>query len=323
MGRFGGNPMAVEPAADQGLASVPGAMSVQLKRALPSGVEVTFEAAPAGWLKSDGKPRKKDWRAYYLNRAPDVVPQARQRVLSVTTLLDAILPKDGLAPWYERGGIGGALEAVRRGLVTLDMDDDTAVRIVRGNRLGADALRDAAADRGLNIHRMLEEYMLFQQVPNPADHPEPHRPFIRGLVKWLIRLDPEPVEVELLVADPENGYAGRLDLLARVKVGGVPQLWLCDLKTQEKGSIYESAHVQTRLYARAEERFGEYDHIDNVRIVVVDGRGGFREMDCIADDEMALQALAYHRRVKGVVAACAQVNRIVRKVNEEQREQAA
>jgi hypothetical protein len=306
-----------EPATDQGLATVPGAMSVQLKRILPSGLEITFEAAPAGWLKADGKPRKKDWRAYYLNRTPDVVPQARQRVPSVTTVLDAILPKDGLQPWYERGGIGGALEAIRRGLITPDTDNDTAVRIVRSNRLGADALRDEAKDRGLNIHRMLEEYMLFQQVPNPADHPEPHRPFIRGLVKWLIHLDPEPLEVELLVADPENGYAGRLDLLARVRVGGVPQLWLIDAKTQEKGSIYESAHVQTRLYARAEERFGEYDHIDNIRIVVVDGFGGFREMDCIADDDMAVRALEYHRRVKGVVAACAQVNRVVRKVNDE------
>lgn len=297
----------------EGLAAVPGAMSVHLQRTLPSGLLIQFEAAPAGWLKKDGEPRKRDWRAYYLNRAPDIVPQARQRVESVTTMCDRILPKDGLPPWSERQGIRGTLEAIRRGLITPDTPDDVAVAIVRGNHLGADSARDEAADRGLNLHRLLEEYMLFAQVPNPADHPVPHRPFIRGLVKWLIQYDPEPEAVELLVADPDEGYAGRLDLLARVRVKGRPRLILVDLKTQEKGAIYEAAHVQVQLYRRAEERHGQYQ-IEGALIVVVDGHGNFREMDAIADGELADRALAYYRPIKRVTAACDQVNRVVRKV---------
>lgn len=307
---------------DQGLSTVPGAVSVQLTRTLPSGLLVQFEAAPAGWLKTDGTPRKRDWRAYYINRAPNVVPQARQRVESVTTICDRILPKDGLSTWSERQGIRGALEALRRGLLHPHTTDDDAVQIVRRNHLGADSARDEAADRGLNIHRLLEEYMLFAQVPNPADHPEPHRPFIRGLVKWLIHCNPEPEQVEMLVADPDEGYAGRLDLLARVKVKGKPRLLLCDLKTQERGAIYESAHVQVQLYRRAEDRHGEHK-IQGALIVVVDGQGGFREMDVIADADLADRALAYYRPIKRVTAACESVNRIVRKTLDEQKEQAA
>jgi hypothetical protein len=292
-------------------------MSVQLERRLPSGLQIVFEAAPAGWLKEDGEPRKRDWRAYFINHAPDVVPRARQRIPSVTTICDSILPKDGLPPWAERQGIRGALEAIRRGLLTLDTDDDTAVRTVRANKLGADAARDEAADRGLNMHRLLEEYMLFGRVPNPAEHPIPHRPFIRGLVKWLIHADPEPLAVEMLVADPDERYAGRLDLLAGLRVRGRLRTVLVDLKSQEKGAIYEAAHVQVQLYRRAEDRHGD-SKIEDARIVVVDGFGGFREMDLIATEDLADRALDYYRRVKLIVAACDQVNRIVRKSREEE-----
>ena len=309
--------MTVEPVSQESLSAVPGAMSVQLQRTLPSGLLVEFEAAPAGFLKADGMPRKRDWRAYYINRAPDVTPKARQRVESVTSMCDAILPKAGLPPWSEKQGIRGTLEAIRRGLLTPDTPDDDAVAIIRGNHLGAEAARDDAADRGINMHRLLEEYMLFGQVPNPVDHPEPHRPFMRGLVKWLIHKDPHPEAVELLVADPEDAYAGRLDLLARVKVGGRWRLILIDLKTQERGAIFESAHLQVQLYRRAEERHGEH-RIEGALIVVVDGYGNFREMDVIADADLAERALAYYRPIKQVTAACEQTNRLVRKVLEEQ-----
>jgi hypothetical protein len=135
-------------------------------------------------------------------------------------------------------------------------------------------------------------------------------------VKWLIHCDPEPLAVELLVADPDEGYAGRLDLLAGLRYGGKLRTVLVDLKTQEKGSIYESAHVQVQLYRRAEDRHGD-SKIQDARIVVVDGHGGFREMDLIATADLADKALDYYRRVKLITAACDQVNRIVRKAWEE------
>lgn len=293
----------------------PGAMLVRKTRALPSGHVIEFESAPVGWLAKNGAPRKRDWRAYYLT-APEALPgEKRKQLVSVTTICDAILPKDGLPPWSERQGIRGTMEALRQGLIGLGTTDDEAVQIVRGNQLGANAARDDAADRGLNVHALLEQYMLTGNAPNPADHPFLHRPFIRALVRWLLKADPEPVAVELLVADPERSYAGRLDLLARID----GRLVLVDLKTQENGAIYDSAHIQVMLYRQAEERYGEHG-IEDARIVVVDGVGGFREMDLLADDTLAERALAYYLPAKRLVAACDAHNKVQRHLVAEVRE---
>lgn len=293
---------------DRPLEQQPGAMQIVKRRELPSGHIVEFEHAPAGWLTKQGEPRKADWRAYHLT---PVGGGKRRRVESVTTICDAILPKDGLAPWSERAGIAGAVEAVRRGLIAADTPDDQAVQIVRANRLGADAARDQAADRGLNAHEILERFMLTGQPPNPADHPERHRPFIRGLIRWLLKAEPEPVAVELLIADPERGYAGRLDLLAWID----GRLTLVDLKTQERGGIYESAHLQSRLYAQAEARWGTHE-VQDVRVVVADGSGTYREMDCLVEPEVCEHALTFYRGIKGICAKCDSENRTMRKVIE-------
>lgn len=316
----------------------PGAMQVVKRRALPGGHVIEFEFSPAGWLKKDGTSRIVDHRAYYLTagatcqacdgsgRAPSekrpgntiqckpckgTGEAQRVRVESVTTICDRILPKDGLPPWSERAGIHGTVEAVRRGLITEHTTDEEAVAIVRAGKLGADAERDRAADRGLNVHALLEDYMTFGRAPNPADHPAPHRPFIQGLVKWLLWADPDPVAVELVVADPERGYAGRLDLLARVN----GRLTLVDLKTQERGAIYEAAHTQARLYWDAEERWGEHRPQHGL-VVVVDGSGGFREMELCADADLTTRALAFYERIKPLTSACDSQNRIVRQALE-------
>lgn len=316
----------------------PGAFQVVRNRVLPGGWSVDFEFAPEGWLKKDGTPRQRDHRAYYLaavgpcgscegtgrqpsEKRPGKTIQCkackgagtatRRRVDSVTTICDAILPKDGLPPWSERMGIAGALEAFRRGLAHTGMSDEELIQVVRGHKLGADSARDTAADRGLNVHAILEAYMTEGRPPNPAEHPEPHRPFIQGLARWLVKAkmidELEPVAVEMLVADPERGYAGRLDLLADTIHGRT----IIDLKTQQDGCIYESAHVQCRLYREAEERFGEH-RIQHGVVVVVDGYGGFREMELSASSELTSHALAYYERVKPLAAGCDQQNRIVK-----------
>jgi len=317
----------------------PGAMQTVKQRRLPGGHLIEFEFAPAGWLTQKGTPRYEDWRAYHLTSHPtcpicegsgrvasDKRPGGtvkchackgtgdtqRARVESVSTICDRILPKDGLPPWSERAGIHGTIEAVRLGLITAETTDEEAVAIVRANKLGADAERNRAADRGLNVHALLEAYMLEGRPPNPAEHPEHHRPFIRGLVKWLLWADPEPEAVELIVADPERGYAGRLDLIAQIN----GRLTLVDLKTQENGAIYESAHVQCRLYRDAEERWGEYRPQDAL-VVVADGHGGFREMPLLADAELSNHALDYYRRIKPISAGCDQQNSIVRRALQE------
>jgi len=297
-------------AAELPLELTPGAMQTRLERRLPVGM-VTFEEAPAGWLTKAGTPRKEQWRRYHYTPSP-VESSKRTQLPSVTTICGAVIPKDGLPPWYEQHGIVGAVEAVRRGLIDLDTPDEEAVRAVRAAKLGGDGARDEAAGRGINLHQILQTYMESGRAPNPVDHPHEHRPYIKGLARWLVTVRPEPVAIEFLVCDPERRYAGRADLLARIG----PKLTLVDLKTNPRGAIFESAHLQVKLLRQAEERYG--DHlIDDELLVSLDAKGGYREMQSVASMTLAERALDFYVEVKNLCSECDSANRIYREVLEE------
>ena len=97
-----------EPGGTQNPATIPGGLQEHKTRILPDGSLLEFEYAPAGYLtKGKGEPRLVDWRAYF--HTP--VGGKRTRMVSVTTLLDCILPKGGLPSWAEARGIEGAVRA--------------------------------------------------------------------------------------------------------------------------------------------------------------------------------------------------------------------
>ena len=50
-----------------------------------------------------------------------------------------------------------------------DVDPSEAIRIVRINGMGMDAKRDAGADRGTAVHRVLEFWARENEVPDLAD----------------------------------------------------------------------------------------------------------------------------------------------------------
>lgn len=315
---------------------VPGALLEHKTRTLPDGALIEFERAPAGYLTEKGEVRRKDHRAYFYTpgaaecepcegsgrvagkrvnttkKCPDCAGTGeagkRTRLVSCTTLLDAICPKGGLPVWYEARGIEGTVEAVRLGLI--DPHDQAsaamAVDVVREHRLGADRARDEAAGRGLNVHACLEHYLRTGEPPNPADHPVEHWGYLRGLTRFLLHANPEPdgAEVEQLVAHPELGYAGRLDFRARC--GGL--LVTYDAKTQERGGIYLGAHLQVNLYERAEVRCGG-EPADLLKIVVFAANGEFREMAADHRPELTDAALDFYRECKPVDALCASANR--------------
>jgi hypothetical protein len=257
------------------LALIPGALEETKTRTLDDGGLIEFEQAPAGWLTKDGAPRRAPWRAYFYTPAPFPcgdctgsvrIPGARPettkqcpackgsgnssrrtRLPSTTTLLDSICPKPGIPPWAEAHGIRGAIAAVRQGLIGQGDSPDDAVAIVREHRLGADAAKKDAADRGINVHALLEEYLTTGAPPKLSGHPAEHRGYIVALTKWLLRTSPEPLAIEQLVAHPEDGYAGRLDL--RAMVGG--RLITYDAKTQERaGDLHRRAPTGQPLRAR-------------------------------------------------------------------------
>ncbi len=292
------------------LALAPGAMERTIERDVPDVGTIMFEETPAGWLKKDGERRERPWRAYYFTPAGASIDE-RTRLPSTTTLLDAICPKGGIPFWSEARGVEGAVEAVRRGLIGPDTTFEQAVEIVREYKLGAEAAKRKAAERGLNVHALLEAYMLTGAAPKLRDHPEHHRGYIQGLVRWLLTVDPEPEAVEQLVVHPEDGYAGRLDLRAQID----KHLVTVDLKTQENGGIYASAHWQVGLYERAAVRCGDKP-ADCRMVVVVAANGEFRQMDADHDDDYLDAALAYYRASRPIESACESANRAEKKARQ-------
>lgn len=285
---------------------IPGAMQESKSREIPDLGLIEFEFAPAGWLAKNGQPRLRDWRAYYFTP----LDGKRGRFPSVSTMLDAIFPKGGLPVWTEARGIEGAVEAVRRGEIDPQNAASAAraVDTVRALRLGADRARDDAADRGLNVHACLETYNLTGEPPNPADHPEEHWGYLRALTRWLLKADPEPVAIEQLVAHGGDGYAGRLDLRARI--GGL--LTTVDLKTSERGQIFAQAHVQAALYERAAVWCGD-EPASAMTVVVCAADGEFREMPCAADERAVDAALAWYRCSRPIDSVCESANRAEKK----------
>lgn len=316
----------------------PGALQEVKRRELVDGSTITFEFAPFGWLTQKGEPRQRDYRAYYYTptveclacegsgRQPSEKRPAgtvkcpvckgsgeckREPMLSVSTLLDSICPKGGLPRWAEARGIEGVIEAMRLGEVDSDTDPADAVALVRLLKLGADRARDTAASRGLNVHAVLEHYMLTGGAPDLADHPVEHHGYLQGLCAFLLKNDPEPESVEQLVCDSDAGYAGRRDLVA--KVGGCRVGY--DAKTQENGGIYSSAHLQLRLYERAGIACGD-EPCDQLNVVVFAANGEFREMACEAMPKTIDAALAYAAEVRPIDALCENANRAERKARQ-------
>lgn len=304
----------------------PGGLQDLKQRELGDGSVITFEFAPYGWLTQKGEPRQQDYRAYYWTpraeclacggsgrtaseKRPDGTVKCkpcngtgeckRERMISVTTLLDAVCPKGGLPSWSEARGIEGAVEAMRRGEITELSDPADAVKLVRYLRLGADRARDVAADRGLNTHALLEDYMVTGNVPNLADHPVEHHGYLQGLCAFLLKNDPQPEAVEQLVCDPDAGYAGRRDLVAMV--GGCRVGF--DAKTQENGGIYSNAHLQLQMYERAAVAGGD-EPCDRLTVVVFAANGEFREMACEALPRTVDAALEFYREIKPINALC-------------------
>jgi hypothetical protein len=315
--------------ADIDLALVPGAMQTVLTRRLDNGGLIRFEEAPKGWLLENGDERRKDHRAYYwtpqdacaacggdgkANGKTRVVKckacagtgeTKRARMTSVSSILADILPKGGLPHWAEERGIEGTILAIQEGKLDLLCTPEQAIARVRELGLGAEGARDEAAGRGLDIHGLLSDYMETGSLPSSERvHPDDIG-YYQALCKFLAAENPEPEQVEELVCDPTEGYAGRCDLVGRA--GGFRKRW--DAKTSEKLQIYPGAHVQVGLYENAGRVCGDEPN-DLLEVVAFAADGNWRPMPVAATNKTLTAALNWWREVRPLNSVCESANRI-------------
>src|ERR1039458_4786759 len=135
-----------------------------------------------------------------------VIGEDRLPWVSVTSAL-GIIDKPALRSWCERMGIEAALDLERSGeLQGISTGDEgrAAQVVIKAAGLGAEAKRDAGAERGTAIHDALEIYCTDGTVPGLGDFPETSRGFVQGLCMWLIDADPQPIITEQIVGRSEE-----------------------------------------------------------------------------------------------------------------------
>jgi hypothetical protein len=179
-----------------------------------------------------------------------------QRLPSVTTVLD-IIAKPALGPWYakeERRYFETAMLEVlsRPGARDPEFVLAAVAEAVTGVK-AADREKQKAAAIGTAVHAGIE-WELRRQLGEDAG-PAPRLPeaaawAVESWKDWARSVNLEPLAIERTVHCLECGYAGTLDLYARVK--GV--LTVLDWKSGK--AIYPEAFLQNLAYRHAATRAG-------------------------------------------------------------------
>jgi hypothetical protein len=258
---------------------------IRLRREVPFGL-IEFEQDPP---QDNGYQH----RAYYVT-----VDSKRKRMVSVTTFL-RVLDKPALVRWKEDTGIRNAIAAERSGLLK-DIALDDVAGILRDNKMGSEAALATATTRGLDIHKLLEDFATKGAVPSPAAFPPEHKGYVRNLVAWLLSATDRGLEIESteqLVAHPRLGYAGRYDLRARL--GGFS--YLIDLKTNRHGRVWADHHYQPVAYAHAAIECGEEP--PHQCLIVAVGPDSHEEMIARVGPADVKAVLDCYRRVQKLDAA--------------------
>lgn len=182
-------------------------------------------------------PPKRDRSGYYTH------PATGDRYMSVTTILSGGIPKPALMHW-------ASFEAAQ-----CAVDNIPALVKARGEaaRLNmrtwiqhaAERKRDTAANLGTIVHGFLDAQILGQPTPEYTDE---QRGFIDAFGRWLEKWQPEFEASELTVANPEHGYAGTLDAIARIPAL-TDELLMIDWKTGK--SVYPEVGMQLAAYRKA------------------------------------------------------------------------
>lgn len=159
----------------------------------------------------------------------------------VTTLIGDGLNKPALLRWASRSAAEYAVDhwdELSTKPVTVRLDE------IKGAPW---ADRDAAARRGTEVHRLASELVRGVEVDVPDELAGHVESYVRFLDSW----HPVPVLVETWVCNRKVRYAGTLDLVCDLRLGGKVERWLLDIKTARSGVFGEVA-LQLAAYANAD-----------------------------------------------------------------------
>lgn len=215
-------------------------------------------------------------------------------VPSVTEVL-GVLDKPALPYWAAKVTVEGCWRLLRDGLELPDQPFKLHDALKRERR-DHQSISRQAAERGVNVHQILQGWAERQEIPNVAEYPQHEHGYIRGLSRWLMEWRPEFEQSEIVVGSAVHGFAGRLDSVAVVKHADKGRCML-DLKTSKR--VYKNTMFpQLAGYELASVECG-LPPTDAQGIVRVDRDGSFEVAwsDAAPDDFLAvLQAYKSQRK---------------------------
>lgn len=166
------------------------------------------------------------------------------KVPGVTTIIGDGYPKPGLIAW---AGNSTADYAVNNWDELAELGPADRVNRLRKARFEE---RDAAANRGTQVHGLAEQLVAGHEVEVP-DELAGH---VESYVNWLDGWNVQPILVEFTVISYRHGYAGTGDLIADLPDPADADKtvrWLLDIKTNKSGVFGETA-LQLAAYRYAD-----------------------------------------------------------------------
>jgi len=237
----------------------------------PNCVEVTPSGIEIAYFDSVGVDGEPQQRRYLVNG---------EKFVNVSTILGTLSKGDALLHW--------------------------AVNLTRDGQDWQE-VRDEAAKRGTGAHSLLLSVLTKGRLAL-ADLPEDHRAFGQAAFRWVRARDPKVDLIECMVACPEHGYAGRLDLIAQID--GIRTLtdWKSVTKwsykkskgeaTDQKLPPYDENLLQLDLYQGALEASG-YEPAERGLIVRLGPDGEYDETFLDLDPARGLAVLGAYQAKRG------------------------
>lgn len=158
----------------------------------------------------------------------------------VTTVLSKTLPKPALTEWAARSVAEFVADNQIEVSALYGENRDQMVNILKGTPYRE---RDAAANRGTEVHAIAEKLVKGEQVEVPGEIAG----YVDAYVRFLDQWSPKPVLVEAPIGNRKWNLAGTLDLVAELPGG---EMALMDVKTSK--GVYPEVALQLAAYANAE-----------------------------------------------------------------------
>jgi hypothetical protein len=167
------------------------------------------------------------------------------RVTGATTILDGGIPKPNLIYWARKT----VAEFVRDNPLEVELfrqkHDVDGFDMVKELAAQPNKIRDAAGERGTEIHDYAEKLLHGQTVVIPDEL----LAYVEGYLQLIDAWDIRPILTETSVGNRANWHAGRLDSIVEIGALGNARV-LLDWKTSR--GVYGETALQTAAYKKSE-----------------------------------------------------------------------